>query len=93
MMGFRLFFLLILISHVITAQRDKRSVPYSIRGVIGIPSPISSGQFKKAFNGVYEANLSVNARTFSTFFVGLGYQNTHFQNDKNVFAFVTSTAS
>jgi hypothetical protein len=38
--------------------------------------------FRTAFNGVYEANLSFNARLFSNFYVGLGYQISQFQNNK-----------
>jgi hypothetical protein len=41
--------------------------------------------FRTAFNGIYEGNISVNARLFGNFFAGIGYQNSHFQNSKNVF--------
>ncbi len=61
-------------------ERQKRSSPFSIRGVIGIPRALSSAQYRTAFAGLYEGNLSVNARMFSNFYVGLGYQNTHFKN-------------
>jgi hypothetical protein len=38
--------------------------------------------FRTSFSGVYEADLSVNVRLFGNFFAGLGYQNSHFQNNK-----------
>lgn len=67
--------------------RDKRSAPFTVRYNIGIPKSISSQKFRTAFNGVFESNLSVNARLFSNFIVGVGYQYTHFQNNKEVFAY------
>lgn len=75
-------FLLILFSGVpAIAQGPKREgAPFTVRGVIGIPRAISSAQFRTAFAGLYEGNVSVNAKLFSNFFVGLGYQNTHFKN-------------
>lgn len=67
--------------------RDKRSAPYTVRFNVGIPKSVSSQKFRTAFNGVVESNLSVSARLFTNFFVGLGYQYTHFQNNKEVFAY------
>jgi hypothetical protein len=61
---------------------DKQNAAFTIRGNIGIPRVISSQMFRTCFSGVYETNLSVNARLAGNFFVGLGYQNTHFQNNK-----------
>lgn len=82
---FLLNFLLPLL--VLSQARDKRSAPYSVRYNIGIQKSVSSQKFRTAFNGVMETNLSFNARIFSTFFVGLGYQYSHFQNNKAVFVY------
>ena len=54
----------------------------TIRGNIGIPRVIGSGAFRTSFAGLYEGNLSVNVKIIEKFFVGLGYQNTQFQNNK-----------
>jgi len=72
------------------SQQQKKNAFFTIRGNIGIPKSVSSQMFRTAFNGVYEGNLSVNFRTFSNFFVGVGYQNSHFQNNKKVFAYYQS---
>jgi hypothetical protein len=72
---------------MLSQSRDKRSAPYTVRYNIGIQKSISSQKFRTAFNGIFESNISINARLFSTFFVGLGYQYTHFQNNKAVFVF------
>lgn len=61
---------------------DKRNALVTIRGNIGIPRAVSSQMFRNCFSGVYEANLSVNIRLAGNFFVGVGYQNSHFQNNK-----------
>ncbi|MBA3663711.1 MAG: hypothetical protein H0W61_05830 [Bacteroidetes bacterium] len=61
---------------------DKRNALVTIRGNVGIPRGISSQMFRTCFAGVYEANLSVNVRLFGNFFIGVGYQNSHFQNNK-----------
>ncbi|MBL7932733.1 MAG: hypothetical protein JNL60_12565 [Bacteroidia bacterium] len=74
-------------------EKRKKTAPYSIRGNIGIPRTISSQMFRTCFNGVYEAGLSVNFRLFDNFCVGVGYQNTFFQNNKNVFVYYTVPAS
>lgn len=68
-------------------QRDKRSAPFSIRYNIGIQKSLTSKKFRTAFDGVFESNLSINTRLFSTFFIGIGYQYTNFQNNKAVFVF------
>jgi len=78
-----LFF--IAISGIFFAQEkltEKRNALVTIRGNIGIPRTISSQMFRTCFNGVYEANLSVNVRLFNNVFVGVGYQNSHHQNNK-----------
>ena len=84
--------ILLLLSFIISLSifsqtRDKRSSPYTVRYNVGIHKSVSSQKFRTAFNGIFETNLSINARVFSTFFVGLGYQYTHFQNNKNVFVY------
>jgi hypothetical protein len=70
----------------LNAQVLKRTAPFSIKAFVGIPRAVSSSMFRTAFNGVYEVGLSVNFRTFSNFYVGFGANNTHFQNNKGVFA-------
>ncbi|WP_317898170.1 hypothetical protein [Aurantibacillus circumpalustris] len=85
----QILLVLIFISPLITFSqtRDKRSAPYTVRYNIGIQKSLSSQKFRTAFNGIFETNLSLNARVFSTFFIGVGYQYSHFQNNKAVFAF------
>lgn len=61
---------------------NKENALVTIRGNVGIPRPISSQMFRTCFAGVYETNLSVNVRIAGNFFIGLGYQNSHFQNNK-----------
>lgn len=73
------------------AQRDKRSAPYTVRGGIGIPKSVSSQMYRTSFNGVYSANASFNLRVSGDLFVGLGYDNTHFQNNKQVFVYYQYT--
>ena len=68
-------------------KTDKQNALFTIRGNVGIPRAISSNQFRKSFNGVFEANLSVNARLFSNFYAGIGYQHTNFLNREEVFVF------
>lgn len=82
---FLLSFLLPLLA--LSQGRDKRSAPFTVRYNIGIQKSIGSQKFRTAFNGVMESNLSINARLFSTFFVGVGYQYSHFQNNKQVFVY------
>jgi hypothetical protein len=60
----------------------QHNAPWTIRGNIGIPKPISSQMYRKSFTGLYEANLSVNLRLFDNMYIGIGYQNTHMQNNK-----------
>lgn len=82
--------LLMLCGGVVFPQESvlkKQNAPFTIRGNIGIPRTISSQMFHTCFNGVYEANLSVNARVTDNFFIGLGYQNTGFQNNKKIFTY------
>jgi hypothetical protein len=60
----------------------KQNAAFTIRGNVGIPRTVSSSMFRNAFNGIYEANLSLNLRLFDNFFAGVGYQNSFFQNNK-----------
>ncbi|MGZ3900477.1 MAG: hypothetical protein ACXVNM_15520 [Bacteroidia bacterium] len=61
---------------------DKQNALVTIRGNVGIPRPLTSQMFKTCFSGIYEANLSVNIRLFGKGFIGIGYQNSYFQNNK-----------
>jgi hypothetical protein len=80
--------LLLLFSISIFAQKiDKQNALVTIRGNVGIPKSLGSQMFRTCFNGVYEANLSVNVRLAGNFFAGGGYQNTFFQNNREVFVF------
>lgn len=63
-------------------KADQRNALFTIRGNIGIPKPISSSMYRKSFTGLYEANLSLNLRLFGNVYIGIGYQNTHMQNNK-----------
>ncbi len=89
----KLFILLFLSFNVFCFSQkiDKQNAKFTIRGNIGIPRTISSSMFAKSFNGVYEGNLSFNARIFSNFFVGLGYQYSNFFNREEVFVFYRAT--
>ncbi|MDO8998725.1 MAG: hypothetical protein Q7W45_03095 [Bacteroidota bacterium] len=65
------------------SQSDKKeNALFTIRGNIGIPRVIGSQMFRTTFAGLYEANLSANVKLFDNFFIGVGYQNTQFQNNK-----------
>lgn len=86
----RKIFLLIFLSfflNCLSQERGKKNAPVTVRGIVGIPRTISSKMLRTSFSGVYEANLSVNARLFNNFFAGLGYQNSYFQNNKAVFVY------
>jgi hypothetical protein len=70
------------------SQKDKQeNALFTIRGNLGLPKSVSSKMFHTSFNGVFEGNLSFNVRLFDNFFVGVGYQNSYFQNNKNVFVY------
>ncbi len=70
-----------------TPKIDKKNAIVSIRGIVGIPKTISSSMFHTSFNGVFEANLSLNVRLFGNVFAGAGYQNSFFQNNREIFVF------
>lgn len=79
----KFFAIFLLLSGFCYSQKvNKQNALFTIRGNIGIPRSISSQMFQTTFNGISEGNLSFNARLFSNFFVGLGYQNSYFQNNK-----------
>ena len=63
-------------------KEGQENALFTIRGNIGIPRVISSEMFRTSFAGLYETNLSFNIKLFKNFFVGVGYQNTQFQNNK-----------
>jgi hypothetical protein len=63
-------------------KADQRNALWTIRGNVGIPKAISSKMYRTSFAGLYEANLSVNLRLFDNMYMGIGYQNSHFQNNK-----------
>ena len=63
-------------------KEGQENALFTIRGNIGIPRVISSQMFRTSFAGLYEGNLSLNIKLFGNFFVGIGYQNTQFQNNK-----------
>lgn len=63
-------------------RAGQKNALFTVRGNVGIPKIVSSKKFRTSFAGIYEANLSVNVRTFSNFYMGVGYQNTQFQNNK-----------
>jgi hypothetical protein len=77
----------VLLLPVMAQFERKENALVTIRGNVGIPKPISSKMFRTAFNGIFEANLSVNYRLFNNFHLGLGYQNSYFQNNKEVFVY------
>jgi hypothetical protein len=76
-----------------SSQEQEKNALVTVRGIVGIPKPISSRMFSTSFNGVYETNLSVCVRLFDNFHAGLGYQNSLFQNNEKVFVFYTVPAS
>lgn len=79
-----LFIIFLFLSCLSFAQfKDKESADLYIRGSVCIPNPLSSQMFSTAFDGIYEANLSVGAKVTSNFYLGIGYQNFLFQNDKD----------
>ncbi|MDP1800498.1 MAG: hypothetical protein Q8L81_04050 [Bacteroidota bacterium] len=88
----RFLSVIILCSSLLTfSQKEgQENALFTIRGNIGIPRIIGSQMFRTSFNGLYEGNLSVNVRLFNNFFVGAGYQNTQFQNNKKIFAYYQS---
>ncbi len=79
------YFLLVLMLSLFGVAQKKENTAYTIRGAIGIPKTVSSRLFSSAFKGVVEGNLSVNAKVFKHFYVGLGYQGSFFENNKIIF--------
>lgn len=62
-----------------TAQKNAL---FTIRGNVCIPRVVSSKMFRTSFAGIYETNMSLNVRLFDNFYIGAGYQNTQFENNK-----------
>lgn len=81
------FFFFILPLLLAAQKIDKQNARFTLRGNVGIPRAISSSMYRTAFSGLYEGNLSFNMRVAGNFYAGLGYQNSHFQNDKDIFRF------
>ena len=77
-------FLLVLTAIKLQAQDVRRDAmsPYTIRGNMGIQKPLTSGKFQQSFAGLYEGNISFNARIGTNFSAGFGYQNTYFKNNQ-----------
>lgn len=65
--------------------KDKQNALFTIRSQAGIPTTISSNAFRFAFKGIYDIDLSVNARPFGNFFAGLGYERCEFKINKAEF--------
>jgi hypothetical protein len=88
-LAFTLCFPLIFLSQEKSKEQlnEMRNASFTIRGTVGIPRAISSNMFRTCFNGVYAGNLSFNFRLFNNVFVGVGYDNSHFLNNKKVFTY------
>ena len=56
------------------AQKEKDS-RMTIRATCTVPHPVANKAFKKSLTGIYDANLSLSVRPFSTMHVGLVYKN------------------
>lgn len=81
----RRLFVILLLCHllpVLGQKTDQRNARFTVRGHIGIPKAVSSQMFRTSFAGLYEGRLSGNMRLFDNVYVGVGYQNSHFQNNK-----------
>ncbi len=76
---------LVLTANLFGQDKTKQNAAFTIRGNVGIPKSVSSQVFNTCFKGVVESNLSANARVFKNMFVGVGYQNSFFQNNKLIF--------
>src|SRR5689334_9085425 len=74
---------------VFSQGRGQYNSRFTLRGNIGIPKPISSQMYAKSFTGFAETNFSANLRVFDNFYAGVGYQYSHFQNNKKVFVYYT----
>lgn len=81
-----LLFALLLNALVLPAQKVRRDQmsAVTIRGNLGAQKPLTSAQFRKSFAGLFQGNLSVNARIAGGFSAGLGYQNTNFKNNEKL---------
>jgi hypothetical protein len=81
------FFFFVVPLLFLSQKIDKQNARFTLRGNVGIPRVISSAMYRTAFSGLYEGNISFNMRVSGNFFAGLGYDNSHFQNDKDIFRF------
>lgn len=55
---------------------------FSIRGNVSIPKVVSSNAFRNSFSGVVSADMNINYKITSDFFVGLGYSYTYYKSQK-----------
>lgn len=80
---------------LLAAGQDKLDInsKFSIRGIFGIPRPISSSRFHTTFRGVYEAGLSCNYRITETTYAGLGFNYSNFSVSKQPWAAPVSTTA
>lgn len=65
-------------------NKQKKLSDFTITGSFCIPGIVSSNMYRKAFDGIYEGNISFNKAFGENFFAGLGYQNFLFQNDESL---------
>ena len=60
----------------------QQNAPFTIRGNLGLPIPVTSKSFHTTFAGLFEANMSFNLRLFGKFYAGVGYQASLFKCNK-----------
>ena len=58
----------------------------TVRGGALIPHPLFNSAFRRSFDGVYAAGISVNAQIYKGFTLGLMYKNSEFQVPANKIA-------
>jgi len=77
-----LFVLLLTTSNSWAQNTSKKLADYTLIGNFCIPNVVSSQMFNTSFDGIYNLDFSLNRRLNQKFYIGLGYQNYLFQNDK-----------
>jgi hypothetical protein len=81
----KIFLLLTFLPFLLCAQDapiKKENAPFIIKAHVAIPKTITSNQFRQSFNGFYEADFSLNIKLTGNFYLGVGYQNSYFQNNQ-----------
>lgn len=73
---------LLVLSSAAAAQTEK-DARMSIRGSCTVPHPLKNKAFKKSLTGIYNANLSLSLRTFSSFNIGFVYNNALYKTAAN----------